>query len=123
MTGRTAVAAALGLMLLLGACDATGQLDAGLLTSAGTIRAQGIAFEPTAMTLRAGTSITATFENADDGIPHGLIVSKGDMQIAATDIITGPGSVTVNVPPLEPGVYAYSCPVHPNMSGTITVEP
>jgi len=123
VTGRTAVAAALGLMLLLGACDATGQLDPGLLTSVGTIRAQNLIFEPEAITLRAGTPVTITFENADDGVPHGLRVSNGDQLIAEAELVTGPGRTTIEVPPLAPGTYAYTCPVHPTMGGTITVEP
>ena len=73
MSRRGLVASAIGSVLLLAGCDASGQIDPGLLTSAGTIRAENIAFEPTAITLRAGTPVTITFENADDGIPHGLV--------------------------------------------------
>ena len=122
---RRAIALATGgmLALVLAGCDASGQLDPGLLTSAGTIRAQDIAFEPAAITLRAGMPITITFENADDGIPHGFVVSTRDAVIAAAEIINGPARTTVELPPLDPGEYAYSCPVHPNMVGTITVEP
>ena len=29
----------------------------------------------------------------------------------------------LDVPPLDPGSYPFACPVHPNMGGTITVEP
>jgi plastocyanin len=120
---RRLVAALAGAGLLLAACDASGQLDPGLLTAAGTIRAQDIAFDPETITLRAGVPVTITVENADDGIPHGFVVTRGDMAIAEAEIINGPGRTTVDLPPLDPGVYAYSCPVHPNMLGTITVEP
>jgi plastocyanin len=109
--------------LSLAGCDASGQLDPGLLTSVGTIRAKDIAFEPTAVTIRAGTAITITLENADDGIPHGLLVVRGDLPIAEAEIIVGPGRTTVELPPLDPGAYPFTCPVHPNMGGTITVAP
>ena len=121
---RPLVALAAGTLLVLGlaACDASGQLDPGLLTSAGTIRAQNIAFEPTAITLRAGVPVTITLDNADT-VPHGLQIMQGATQLATSEIITGPARTTVEVPPLDPGGYEFSCPVHPNMTGTIAVEP
>jgi plastocyanin len=109
--------------LLLGACDAAGELDPGLLTAAGTIRAESIAFEPVAITLRAGVPITIAFENADDGVPHGLVINEAGTELAATEIITGPARTTLEVPPLTAGRYEFVCPVHPNMTGTITVQP
>jgi plastocyanin len=109
--------------LLLAACDASGRLDPGQLTAAGTIRAKNIAFEPVAITLRAGVPVTITLDNADDGIPHGLVIVQGATELAASEIISGPARTTVEVPPLNPGGYEFSCPVHPNMTGTIAVEP
>ena len=109
--------------LSLAGCDASGQLDPGLLMSAGTIRAKDIAFEPVAITLRAGTPVTITLDNADDGVPHGLLIVNGDRPVAEAEIIIGPGRTTVDVPALDPGADAFACPVHPNMGGTITVQP
>jgi plastocyanin len=121
--GRAALGLALASALLLAACDASGQVDPGLLTSAGTIRAENIAFEPTAITIRAGAPITITLENADDGIPHGLAITDGATQVVVSEIITGPGRTTVELPALGAGAYGFLCPVHPNMTGTLTVKP
>ena len=123
MSPRGLVATLIGAALLLAGCDASGQLDPGLLTSAGTIRAQNIAFEPAAITLRAGVPVTITLDNADSGIPHGLQITDGATQVAVSEIINGPGRTTVEIPPLNAGGYEFSCPVHPNMTGVLRVTP
>ena len=37
------------------------------------------------------------------------------------DIVTGPTTVTYDVPALPAGTYTFTCTVHPNMTGTLTV--
>jgi plastocyanin len=37
-------------------------------------------------------------------------------------VITGPAQITYEVPALEAGTYTFICSVHPNMTGTVTVE-
>jgi plastocyanin len=38
------------------------------------------------------------------------------------DIFNGPEKRTYDVPPLPAGPYAFVCTVHPNMTGTLTVQ-
>ena len=46
----------------------------------------------------------------------GAIVFKGD-------IITGPAETQLRRPgPRRPGTYTFVCTVHPNMTGTLTVQ-
>ena len=38
------------------------------------------------------------------------------------DLITGPAETNYAVPPLAAGAYPFICTVHPNMTGTLTVQ-
>jgi plastocyanin len=109
--------------LLLAACNANGQLDPALMTSDATVVARDIAFAPAEVRARAGQPITLTLDNADGGIPHGIAISRAGSSVATSEIITGPGKVTLNIPPLAAGSYQFICPVHPNMTGTLVVAP
>jgi len=112
------VAAALAVILV--ACNANGSLDPGLLDSDATIVARDIAFQPADVRVTSGQPVTLTLDNRDQGVPHGLIVARDGVEIARADIAVGPGKVTLELPPLAPGAYQLSCPVHPVMTGTLT---
>ena len=111
------------LAVVLSACNASGGLDPALLTSDATIVAQDLALQPTQLRVPAGRPLTLALDNRDAGIPHGLVVTRDDVQVAAAEIITGPGKVSLTIPPLAAGTYAYACPVHPNMLGALLVGP
>jgi plastocyanin len=130
-TGRRSRAAA-GLLLgcLMGIVVACGG-DAAPGTPVGTpvpvvggqvtITAKDIAFQPATITTPS-TALTITFDNQDAGVPHDLVLKAGDVKLAATEIITGPATTTLAIQPLQPGAYQFTCSVHPNMTGTLTVE-
>lgn len=89
-----------------------------------TVIAQDIAFQPQAVTVTAGVPFTLILDNRDDGIPHNVAVKGQDgTTIAKSEIVTGPARTALVMAPLTAGSYAFTCEVHPNMTGTITVTP
>ena len=89
-----------------------------------TVSASGIAFEQTAITAPANTPFVISFDNKDAGIPHNIqITDAANMVVFKGDIVTGPAQAQYNVGALPAGTYTFSCSVHPNMTGTLTVGP
>jgi len=88
-----------------------------------TVEAQNIAFTQTSWTGPAGKPFTIAFTNKDPGTPHnielkdssGAVVFKGD-------IFNGVDTRIYQVPALPAGDYTFSCVVHPNMTGTATLQ-
>jgi plastocyanin len=88
-----------------------------------TVEAKGIAFTQTSWTGPAGKPFTIAFSNQDPGTPHdielknpsGAVVFKGD-------IFSGVDTRLYQVPALPAGGYTFSCVVHPNMTGTATLQ-
>ena len=88
-----------------------------------TVEAKGIAFTQTSWTGPASKPFTIAFSNQDPGTPHdieikdstGAVVFKGD-------IFSGVDTRIYQVPALPAGDYTFSCVVHPNMTGTATLQ-
>jgi len=81
-----------------------------------TVSIQNFAFNPVNISVKAGTKVTWTNK---DSAPH---------TVTETDDKTGPSSGNLNNSDsysftfTKPGIYHYSCSVHPNMTGTVTVN-
>jgi plastocyanin len=87
------------------------------------ITARNIDFEPKTVTVPANVPLTLEFDNQDAGIPHGLQVSDANGNaIFKSEIVNGPKQLAISLPALGPATYTFMCPVHPNMTGTITAE-
>lgn len=87
------------------------------------IVAAGVAFSTDAFNAPAGTAFTIEFDNQDSGIPHDVdILDASNTKVFDGEVITGPAQITYEVPALEAGTYTFICSVHPNMTGTVTVE-
>jgi plastocyanin len=90
------------------------------------LSARNIAFEQTSLTAPANVQFIVKFTNNDAGIPHNVVIHTGpnESDPAAFDgeIFSGIDTRLYPVPPLKPGIYAYSCKVHPSMTGTLTVQ-
>ena len=84
-----------------------------------------IAFEQDALTAAADTPFRIEFENKDAAVPHNVAIHEGSStgpEVFKGEIFNGPETRTYDVPPLKAGPYGFICTVHPNMTGTLTVE-
>jgi plastocyanin len=87
-----------------------------------TIVAKDIAFNPTSVTIAADTATQITLDNQDPA-PHNIAIKDASgAQVFKGDIQSGQGKITYDVNALPAGAYAFWCEVHPNMTGTLTVQ-
>ena len=95
-------------------------------TAALKLTALGIAFDTDKLLAPAGQQLTLTLDNQDGGIPHNFNVFRGPdataESIAKTALEAGKIVQTLTFGPLDAGSYYFQCDVHPNMSGTLTVQ-
>jgi len=88
--------------------------------------ALNVAYDQSAITMKANTTFTINFDNQDSGIPHNVSIHKDSPTGEAVftgDIVTGPAQKVYSIGGLNAGTYAFVCSVHPNMTGTLTVTP
>jgi cytochrome c oxidase subunit II len=85
--------------------------------------AANVAFNASSLTAPAGSPFTIHFKNDDASVPHNVEIKDPSGAVAFKgDIITGPAETSYAVPPLGAGTYTFICTVHPNMTGTLTVQ-
>lgn len=92
-----------------------------------TVVARNVEFTPARIQLPAGQGFHLTFDNRDDGIPHGLSLQTRTSGLPPTDLWTseidiGPNVREFDLPALTAGPYLLLCPVHPNMQVEIDVS-
>ena len=86
-----------------------------------TVVAKDIAFQPTSLSIPADTATAITFDN-QDAAPHNIAIKDASgAQVFKGEIVTQT-KVTYNVDALPAGTYGFWCEVHPNMTGTLTVQ-
>jgi plastocyanin len=89
------------------------------------LTASGVAFDKTDLAAPAGVAFQIKFTNNDAGIPHDVAIHKDSPSGAIVwqgEIFSGVDSRTYDVPALPAGTYGFTCVVHPNMTGTLTVK-
>jgi plastocyanin len=100
---------------ILSACAAGG--DGGepgtQVPGATTVRLRNVQFEPADVTLKEGETVTWVWD--DGGLEHD-VTGEG---FESGRLSAGTFSHTFEVA----GSYPYVCSIHPNMTGTVTVEP
>ncbi|MDD1683164.1 MAG: cupredoxin domain-containing protein [Methanoregula sp.] len=74
-------------------------------------------FQPANMTVKVGS--TVRWVNADD---HPHRIEFEDKSFSASTYLLGASQSASSLPFRHPGLYNYSCMIHPEMQGTITVE-
>ena len=89
-----------------------------------SISADRIKFNLEEFKVPAGKPFTIVFDNREP-IPHNVAIydtAQLGKDFFIGEIITGPRSVTYQVPALSAGEYYFLCTVHANMNGTVTAE-
>ncbi len=89
------------------------------------MQAVNITFAPSSLSAPAGTPITVTLQNQDNGLAHNInfFAPGTSTSIGATDVVQGVSTQTLSLGSLAPGSYHFKCDVHPTqMSGTLVVS-
>jgi len=86
------------------------------------LTAQGTQFLEPTITIPAGRPFTLALDNKDT-LPHNVALKDaGGTKVFEGDIVTGPVVKVYDVPAIPAGQYTFVCSVHPNMTGTATVQ-
>lgn len=86
-----------------------------------TVVAKDIAFAPMTITLPADTASQVVFDN-QEAAPHNIAIKDTTGATVFKGDIVSQQKITYNVGPLAAGSYSFICEVHPNMTGTMTVQ-
>jgi plastocyanin len=92
--------------------------------AAASISASALTFDTASLSFPADRPVQLTFDNQDAGVPHNVAIYQDQAYTVATfngDVVTGPTTVTYDVPALPAGTYYFKCDVHATMAGTVTV--
>ena len=89
-----------------------------------SISAAALAFDTDALAFPADTPVALAFDNQDAGVPHNVSIYRDEAYtdpVIQGETVTGPTTVTYDVPPLAAATYYFKCDVHPAMAGTVGV--
>jgi len=89
------------------------------------LSALNVAFEQASLSAPAGAPFQIAFDNKDAAVPHNVAIHKDSAtgeEVFKGDIFPGPEKRVYDVPALAAGSYTFACTVHPNMTGTLTVQ-
>ena len=111
---------AAGALLLTAACggdDDGGSEENGGDSGGGTVAvtAANFAFDPSEVTAAAGDTIE--FTNEDDA-PHTFTAEEAGID----EEVDPSGSTSISLEGVEAGEYEFVCTIHPEMTGTLTIE-
>jgi hypothetical protein len=88
-----------------------------------TVEASGLAFVQATWTGPADRPFKLAFINSDAGVPHNLALKDaGGADAWIGDIFSGVETRVYDVPALPAGNYTFICSVHPDMTGTATLQ-
>jgi hypothetical protein len=82
-------------------------------------------FDTDCLVVEAGSPFTIELHAQDAGVADNVSIyrdsSGTEDPLFVGEIVTGPDTVTYEVPPLDPGTYVFRSDVHPQMNGTLFV--
>jgi plastocyanin len=110
------------LSLALGACTSSPSSSAQSSTGSGgnTVTLSGLAFSPTSLTVKAGT--TVTFRN-NDSVDHTVTNGKdGKPDANAAFDKSLPTGQSVDITFATAGTFNVTCKIHSSMNMTVTVQ-
>jgi plastocyanin len=83
------------------------------------LRASGITFAPSRLSVEADQPFVLYFDNADSVSHNVVIVGLDGTRVWASDILSGSTQHVYEVPALGLGSYQLRCDVHLEMTGTL----
>jgi plastocyanin len=87
------------------------------------IHAKDVAFVESTITAPADVPFKLEFVNDDPGIQHNVEIKDGSgASVFKGEIFAGVATMVYDVPALGAGTYGYVCSVHPNMTGSATIQ-
>jgi plastocyanin len=87
------------------------------------LHAKEIAFVETSFTVPADVAFKLEFVNEDENIPHNVeLFDAAGASVFKGEVFNGVDTRVYDVPALATGTYKYICSVHPNMTGSATVQ-
>jgi cytochrome c oxidase subunit 2 len=88
------------------------------------VAAQNVAFTTAAISAPKDAPFVIHFANNDPaGTLHNVqIKDASGKDVFKGDLVDGGAQATYPIPPLAAGTYPFVCTVHPNMTGTLTVQ-
>lgn len=87
------------------------------------VSALNVQFNTNALTAPRDTAFTIHFKNDDKGVPHNVEIKDAGGGVAFLGkTIPGVEEINYAVTPLAAGTYTFLCTIHPNMTGTLTVQ-
>jgi plastocyanin len=96
------------------AAPVAGSASDAVAAGAAAVMINGFVFGPTALTVKAGATVTWTNQDEE---PHTVV--GPDLK---SPVLGNPGS-TFSHTFTTAGTYSYNCSIHPYMHGTVTVTP
>ena len=89
-----------------------------------SISAAALAFNTASLSFPADTPVALSFDNQEAGVLHNVAIYRDEAYadpVFQGETVTGPTTVTYDVPPLAAATYYFKCDVHPTMAGTVGV--
>jgi plastocyanin len=121
LTVLALIAVACGGSSATGAPATAGPSASAPASAGNVIVAKDVSFKTQALTVKAGTPTEIVLDNQDSA-PHNLAIKDASgATLFKGEIVTGT-KVANAVPALGAGAYTFFCEVHPNMTGTLTVQ-
>jgi plastocyanin len=96
----------------------------GAAPAEASISAASLAFSTSTLSFPADTPVSLSFDNQDPGVSHNVAIYSDQASTQPEfqgELVTGPATVTYQVPPLPAATYFFRCDTHPTMTGTVSV--